>query len=167
MEIKISSLGPNGERRLNDALEAAETEAATSSGTAAIITPGPSKSNLQIANEIMFTHTLGTFISIDKPVHRPPFNWSDDGCSVPWGIKTLAAGYSSRFLNACKRHDFGYRNYGPRSALKLGSAGYFDYRKKIDGKFLNDMYSLSSSNGDRAVALAFYNALRLGGATHF
>lgn len=64
------------------------------------------------------------------------FDWSTDFCSAPLVGNT---GRSFNFTNACRRHDFGYRNlhllerrYGP---------GYWNSasRKRVDQQFLADM----------------------------
>jgi Prokaryotic phospholipase A2 len=59
------------------------------------------------------------------------FNWGDDGCSCsPDDLGEY------NFLDACKRHDFGYRN-----AKKMGR---FDtkLKERIDNNFKDDLYNV-------------------------
>ena len=69
----------------------------------------------------------------------PWFDWSTDFCSAPLVGNT---GRTFNFTNACRRHDFGYRNlqlldrrYGP-SHWNAASR-----RKRVDQLFLADMQS--------------------------
>ncbi|GAA4894196.1 phospholipase A2 [Streptomyces coeruleoprunus] len=65
--------------------------------------------------------------------HIPPFNWTNDGCSVPTGL----APYSEVFRPACVQHDFGYRNYGGKWELKLSPTR--ETKNWIDGRFRTEM----------------------------
>jgi hypothetical protein len=59
----------------------------------------------------------GTKSSLDRG-----FDWTDDGCSVPTAVKIAwppAAIGSWVFEDQCKQHDFGWRNFGPKSRLQL------------------------------------------------
>ncbi|MFC6153893.1 phospholipase A2 [Nocardioides yefusunii] len=38
-------------------------------------------------------------------------NWDHDGCSVPAGLSAVAP-FQSTLYDACRRHDFGFANYG-------------------------------------------------------
>lgn len=56
-------------------------------------------------------------------------DWSSDDCSAPLVGST---GVSFDFTDACRRHDFGYRNYK--------DLGVFEERKaEVDNRFLADM----------------------------
>ena len=55
------------------------------------------------------------------------FDWSTDLCSAPLVGNT---GRSFNFSNACRRHDFGYRNHG------LSGVG----RATVDRRFRDNMY---------------------------
>lgn len=65
-----------------------------------------------------------------------PFNWTNDGCSVPTGY----APYMKTFTKACVQHDFGYRNFGKarKDSLKLEATksrkGWIDSRFKAEMK---------------------------------
>jgi hypothetical protein len=97
----------------------------------------------------------------------PWYDWSTDFCSAPLVGST---GRTFNFTDACRRHDFGYRNlhlldrrYGP---------GHWttDNRKKVDKQFLSDMKSHCYSRRwwDEPTCLAwaetFYRAVRVAGA---
>jgi hypothetical protein len=137
---------------------ASATTAEASSGTAA--------SDTAYVESLLYATTLSTFVATAK---RPPdtwFDWSTDYCSAPLVGST---GLSFDFTNACRRHDFGYRN------LKLIEQRYGDdawnsaSRKRVDQTFLADMRSHCAG---RAFTLraqcytwaqTFYGAVRLGG----
>jgi hypothetical protein len=94
------------------------------------------------------------------------FDWSTDFCSAPLVGNT---GRSFNFTNACRRHDFGYRNlhlldrrYGPGH---WNSAN----RRHVDQQFLADMKAHCWSRPwyDEPTCLAwaqaFYTAVRVAG----
>jgi hypothetical protein len=97
----------------------------------------------------------------------PWFDWSTDLCSAPFVGNT---GRSFDFTNACRRHDFGYRNlhlldrrYGP------GNWNSFS-RRRVDQQFLADMKAHCWSRAwyDEPTCLvwaeAFYAVVRVAGA---
>ena len=58
-----------------------------------------------------------------------PYDWNDDGCSVPsWT-------YHFSFNDACERHDFGYRNFGRDREYNPSDSR----RAMVDGVFLSDL----------------------------
>ena len=82
----------------------------------------------------VFRTPLATFISTaDSPTHDSRFDWSSDGCSAPIIEST---GRTFDFRNACRRHDFGYRNY---SRLDNGTKWTSALRARVDAVFLKDM----------------------------
>ncbi len=96
------------------------------------------------------------------------FDWSTDFCSAPLVGNT---GRSFDFTNACRRHDFGYRNlqlldrrYGTGDWNSTG-------RKRVDQQFLTDMkrHCWSRPWYDEPTCLAwaatFYSVVRLVGGT--
>ncbi len=98
----------------------------------------------------------------------PWFDWSTDFCSAPLVGNT---GRSFNFTDACRRHDFGYRN------LRLLEWRYgIDFwnsteRRRVDQQFLADMkhHCWARPWYDEPTCLAwaatFYSAVRLvGGA---
>jgi hypothetical protein len=80
-----------------------------------------------------------TFIGFKQNQHPAPFEWSDDGCSGPWGIR---ATYANLFNKPCQMHDFGYRNYGHGLALGPNE----DTRAWIDGRFATEMRRLCNDS---------------------
>jgi Prokaryotic phospholipase A2 len=94
------------------------------------------------------------------------FDWSTDFCSAPLVGNT---GRSFNFTNACRRHDFGYRNlrlldrrYGPGNWTAAS-------RRRVDHQFLLDMkrHCWSRPWYEEPTCLAwaetFYAAVRLSG----
>ncbi len=86
-------------------------------------------------------------------------DWSDDGCSGP----TPPVIFDS---NACRQHDFGYRNVPKYAAGRNETV-----RKSIDSRFLSNMYLKCDRYWNRwyeaplklackADALVFYGAVR-------
>ncbi|SNV17731.1 Prokaryotic phospholipase A2 [Dermatophilus congolensis] len=120
------------------------------------------------ANVWMFQPPLSEFISFrEKELSNPKnkaFVWTTDGCSVPLG---MGKSWSKKFYNPCVRHDFGYRNFGPKGPLNLGASNFKKSRKKIDAQFLKDMDSVTKGFAGRAATRAFYGAVRAGGKSHF
>ncbi|GGS12829.1 hypothetical protein GCM10010252_60420 [Streptomyces aureoverticillatus] len=101
--------------------------------------------------------------------HTPPFNWTNDGCSVPTGY----APYSEVFRPACVQHDFGYRNYGAKHELKLDPTraakdwidGRFrtEMRRVCDDRYRTPLAHLNCTNA----AEAYYLAVRFGGDSSY
>jgi hypothetical protein len=77
------------------------------------------------------------FMKFKREKSPGPFNWDDDGCSGPFGIREA---YRRLFDKPCQLHDFGYKNYGQPKGLKLGRND--DVRKWIDKRFLQEMRRL-------------------------
>jgi hypothetical protein len=85
--------------------------------------------------------------------HEPPFDWSSDGCSVPFGF----AAASARFAPACRLHDFGYRNFGGRGrGLRPTEAT----RRWIDERFLTEMLRLCADPVAERPASTYAGCLR-------
>lgn len=122
----------------------------------------------------MFNQSLQYFINFRAWYHQkyPGLEWESDGCSVPFPLSGISSAYMKAFQNPCVRHDFGYRNYGTKSKLKLSptEAG----RKVIDDKFLADMQGVAASAKPPATrdayyvaAGAFYQAVRSFGGKYY
>lgn len=94
------------------------------------------------------------------------FDWRTDFCSAPLVGNT---GRSFNFTNACRRHDFGYRNL--RLLDRRYGAGHWtsSSRKRVDLQFLDDIGDHCDSRRwwDEptcyAWARTFYTAVRLAG----
>ena len=77
-----------------------------------------------------------------------PYSFDSEGCSSPeWAsylgtLPALVRAYGdAAFVDACKRHDFGYQNYGRR--LRIDQKEHI--RSAIDKQFLKDMASICIS----------------------
>ena len=114
--------------------------------------------------QMMYSTPMAGFIA--SVGSDPWFDWSTDFCSAPLVGNT---GRSFNFTNACRRHDFGYRN------TQLLERRYgFDYwnstsRRRIDQQFLADMKSHCRSRPwyDEPTCFAwaqtFYSVVRIAG----
>lgn len=83
----------------------------------------------------MFRMSLSRFTMLaDSPSRDLRLDWTSDGCSAPVVGST---GRTFDFTAACRRHDFGYRNY---KTLDEGSWWTPTMRHRIDRVFRNDMF---------------------------
>jgi hypothetical protein len=95
------------------------------------VTPLPSPQS--VTETLLFRTTLSAFVaSADLLTHDVRLDWSTDGCSAPIVQST---GRSFDFYNACRRHDFGYRNM---SRFKNGRVWNETVRLRIDRQFRKD-----------------------------
>ena len=86
-----------------------------------------------VAETLLFRTSLSSFVaSADSPTRDARLDWSTDGCSAPIVQST---GRSFDFYNACRRHDFGYRNM---SRFKNGRVWSEALRLRIDAQFRKD-----------------------------
>jgi len=116
------------------------------------------------ARQLQFSYSLARFIKVkraDKSNLDSRFTWKDNGCSAP----SIAAAWSKVFAKSCKRHDFGYRNFGHDLALQSTDA----MKRRIDSRLYADMLNqcrhYSGSQGDcRNAAWVFYQAVANFGA---
>ena len=96
------------------------------------------------------------------------FDWSTDLCSAPLVGNT---GRSFNFTEACRRHDFGYRNTQLLERRYGGNGAYWNVatRKRIDRQFLADAKAHCATRWlfDRpscySWAYTFYGAIRIAG----
>ena len=97
------------------------------------VTPLPLPSAQSVAETLLFRTALPAFVAItDSPEHDVRLDWSTDGCSAPIVQST---GRSFDFYNACRRHDFGYRNM---SRFRNGRVSSQALRLRIDEQFRKD-----------------------------
>ncbi len=83
---------------------------------------------------MMYTTSMSGFIAaVDSDAW---FDWSTDFCSAPLVGNT---GRSFNFTNACRRHDFGYRNLQLIDRRYGGGHWNSAGRKRVDQQFLADM----------------------------
>lgn len=73
-----------------------------------------------------------------KRAHPRGYDWADDACSVPAGlrvsVRTLRFA-ASTFADQCRQHDFAYRNFGGSRNLDPSNRR----RKQVDDFFLEQM----------------------------
>ena len=98
------------------------------------VTPLTLPSAQSVAETLLFRTSLPAFVAIaDSPTHDARLDWESDGCSAPIVQST---GRSFDFYNACRRHDFGYRNL---SRFKNGRLWSEALRLRLDERFRADM----------------------------
>lgn len=109
-----------------------------------------------VSDDYLFSKSLPQFSTIkaQRP-YADQLDWSDDGCSNspdnPFGFK---------FLPACHRHDFGYRNYKKQGRFNETT------RLSIDNNFKKDLYYQCGSNwACKRTADIYYAAVREFGAS--
>lgn len=114
-----------------------------------------------VTESLVFTKPLNTFIATADSAQRDKrLNWTTDGCSAPVIGST---GRTFNFYNACRRHDFAYRNF---SRLDKGKWWNEAMRARVDAVFKKDMTSDCTNRTaiDRKSCLAwvsiFYEAVR-------
>jgi hypothetical protein len=109
-----------------------------------------------VTDDYLFSKTLPQFKTIRAQTpYSGQLDWSSDGCSYspdnPFGFK---------FLPACHRHDFGYRNYKRQSRFTETT------RLRIDNRFKTDMYYQCDGNwACKRTADIYYKAVREFGGT--
>ena len=97
------------------------------------VAPLPLPSAQTVAETLLFRTALPAFVAItDSLVRDVRLDWTTDGCSAPIVQST---GRSFDFYNACRRHDFGYRNM---SRFKNGRVWSNALRLRIDEQFRKD-----------------------------
>lgn len=114
-----------------------------------------------VLERLLFRSSLATFVKeADSPKRDARMDWTTDGCSAPVVGST---GRSFNFYNACRRHDFGYRNY---SKIKNGTLWTTTLRARVDAVFKRDMNADCAKRNatERANCLGwmdlFYNVVR-------
>jgi len=82
----------------------------------------------------VFSTPLSEFIAAaDDPKHDGQLVWESDKCSAP---VLGSAGRTYDFTDACRRHDFAYRNF---SRIDGGKKWTKALRERVDRRFLSDM----------------------------
>ena len=124
-------------------------------------TPPPPAPHV-VARQLVFNTTLDTFVSTaDSDMRDTRLTWTTDGCSVPVLGST---GRTFDFFNACRRHDFAYRNLGKLDGGKWWTP---NMRARVDSVFKKDMLSdckkrpTSARKTCTAWAETFYRAVRV------
>jgi hypothetical protein len=124
----------------------------------------PGRTVLLARAETLVSGPLTAFLAA-KAATLPPFDWSDDGCSV---VPDRPLGFD--FHDACLRHDFGYRNFGAGGlALDPSPAR----RARLDERLRADLATVCARMARvrrtvcSALALTYYEGARLLGSPAF
>ena len=89
-----------------------------------------------VVEQLLYATTMSEFIAAVGS--DPWFDWDTDFCSAPLVGST---GRSFNFTNACRRHDFGYRNLQLLERRYGGDLWNSTSRRRVDQQFLADMRS--------------------------
>lgn len=102
--------------------------------TACASVTAPPPSPQKVAEKLVFQSSLTTFIRTANSAKKDSrLDWTTDGCSAPVVGST---GRSFDFFDACRRHDFAYRNLGKIDGGKLWTSSV---RARVDAIFKKDM----------------------------
>ena len=103
----------------------------------AIGTTHSASADLAFVEQMLYRTPITRFVDT-APTGDPWFDWTTDFCSAPLVGTT---GRSFDFHDACRRHDFGYRNLH-RLEDRYGTGSTYwnpTNRKRVDEQFLSDM----------------------------
>lgn len=124
-------------------------------------TPAPPAAHV-VARQLVFSTPLVQFVKTAESHARDQrLTWTTDGCSVPVLGST---GRTFDFSDACRRHDFAYRNLGKLDNGKWWTA---KMRARVDAVFKKDMLSdckkrsHSTRTSCSAWAETYYRAVRI------
>jgi hypothetical protein len=87
-----------------------------------------------------FQAEMSEFLAVRK-LNPMPYSFDSDGCSLPPVAKPLTP-YDTRFVPACKRHDFGYQNFGRRLEIDQVEAT----KDEVNAQFLEDMQDICDAH---------------------
>jgi Prokaryotic phospholipase A2 len=128
---------------------------------AACMSAAPPPAPDVVARALVFNKSLVTFIKIaDSDTRDARLTWTTDGCSVPVLGST---GRTFNFFNACRRHDFAYRNLRKIDGGKWWTP---QMRARVDSVFKKDMLTdcakrtRTARASCTAWAETFYRAVR-------
>ena len=114
-----------------------------------------------VAESLVFSKPLKAFVAMaEDPKRDERLNWTTDGCSAPI---IGSSGRTFNFYDACRRHDFAYRNF---SRLNSGKLWNESFRARVDAVFKKDMTTdcIKRSAIDKRSCMAwvniFYEAVR-------
>lgn len=151
-----STITPSSDARVSNHFPRRELRAAAFAAgvlvVVAISPPSAHSSQRSQADSVM-NRSYDSFVRFKSNTRARPsrFDWSDDGCSGPWGISNA---YRNLFNKPCQLHDFGYRNYGRvdadgrgRPRLHLGRDE--PTRSWIDDRFRTEMVRVCTNTFTR------------------
>lgn len=139
-----------------------------SAGLASSASGRSGPADLAVVERLLYATSLSAFV---RTANAPPdrwFDWSTDHCSAPLVGNT---GLSFNFTDACRRHDFGYRNLQLLERRYGTGATYWNAtsRLRVDRLLVADARANCATRAItlrtqcRAWAQAFYVAVRLAG----
>ncbi|KAI9873704.1 MAG: hypothetical protein M1830_010703 [Pleopsidium flavum] len=111
-----------------------------------------------IADTLLFHTSMSAFLAAKAALNPSYLVWTDDGCS-----KSPDRPEGFNFLDSCKRHDFGYRNYKVEGRFTEANRALIDKNLKNDLYHECDTYSgWQSYKGVecRRIADVYYEAVR-------
>jgi len=125
----------NSSRTLGHVQEVCMAVLCTLIATACLsVSASPSPPAHAVAESLVFQKSLKTFISTAERANRDQrLNWTTDGCSAPI---IGSSGRTFNFYDACRRHDFAYRNF---QRLDNGKWWTESFRTRVDAVFKKDM----------------------------
>jgi len=118
-----------------------------------------------VADTLLFHTPMPDFLASKAALKPGYFDWTDDGCS-----KSPDRPEGFDFLDSCKRHDFGYRNYKIEGRFTECNRALIDKNLKDDLYNECDKYSgWRSYKGVecRRIADVYYEAVRAFGNSQF
>lgn len=80
-----------------------------------------------LTDHLLFDVSMAEFLSHKASQTPPGLRWDDNGCSHS---PDHPSGFN--FLDACKRHDFGYRNYQLQRRFSEKNRARIDHNLKLD-----------------------------------
>lgn len=124
--------------------------------------------DLAVVERLLYATSLSAFV---RTASAPPdrwFDWTTDHCSAPLVGNT---GLSFNFTDACRRHDFGYRNLQLLERRYGAGATYWNAvsRQRVDRQLLADARAHCATRAItlrtqcRTWAHTFYLAVRVAG----
>ncbi|KAG0639380.1 prokaryotic phospholipase A2-domain-containing protein [Tuber brumale] len=128
-----------------------ETQAASFAAGADLAASSPRS----VTDRLLYSTGMGAFLTAKRNKNPRNLDWTDDGCS---NSPDKPAGFN--FLDSCKRHDFGYRNYKKQHRFTEAN------RKRVDDNFKKDLYKECSEHfgpigsACRRIADTYYAAVR-------
>ena len=129
-------------------------------------TPGDIRAR---AKKLVFGMSLHRFMRVAthaKTGTDRHFDWNQNGCSTPSWTQPVTDRWNKVFTKACRRHDFGYRNFG--HGLTLASTATM--KARIDNNFHDDMYAICAHYDGKGAPYCtswaddFYSGVRSFGA---
>lgn len=141
-----STITPGPDTRVRDrGLRRGLRAAVLATGVLVVVAASPPSAHSSQRSQAdgIMNRSYDSFVRFKSNTRTRPsrFDWSDDGCSGPWGISNA---YRNLFNKPCQLHDFGYRNYGRVDADDLGRARLHlgrdeSTRSWIDDRFRTEM----------------------------